>query len=74
MSRAVEVVAYSGYRGEQEPRAVVLDGERRPVREIRRRWRSPDGRYFEVELTGGRRLVLRCAAGDHGWSLADPSA
>ncbi len=72
MSPPIEVVAYSGYRGEQEPRVVVLDGERLAVREIRRRWRSPEGRHFEVEVTGGRRLVLRCGGGDPRWSLSDP--
>ncbi len=69
MSRSIEVVAYAGYRGEQEPRAVVIDGERRRVRDVKRRWRSPDGCYFDVELAGGRRLVLRQDDGDPGWSL-----
>ncbi len=61
MSRSIEVVAYAGYRGEQEPRAVVIDGDRLAVRRVKRRWRAPDGRYFEVEVDDGRRLVLRCA-------------
>lgn len=68
---AVDVIAYSGYRGEQEPRAVVLDGERQPVKEIKRRWRSPDGSYFDVELAGGRRLILRQGGEDLGWSLVE---
>ena len=78
MSRSIEVVAYSGYRGEQEPRAVVIGGERRPVLRIRRRWIAPDGRYFDVEMAGGERLVLRCAppgstgedSEDLAWSIA----
>ncbi len=69
MPNKLSVIAYSGYRGEQEPRAVVIDGERRPVEEIKRRWRSPDGNYFDVELAGGRRLVLRQGGDDRGWSL-----
>ena len=71
----VTVIAYSGYRGEQEPRAVVVAGERLPVREVKRRWRSPEGRYFEVEVAGGRRLVLRYggSSGETGWSLVRDS-
>ncbi len=69
MSSPVEVIAYSGYRGEQEPRAVVIDGQRLEVRQVHRRWRSPDGRYFEVEVAGERRVALRCRAEDGLWSL-----
>ncbi len=69
MNRPIDVVAYSGYRGEQEPRAVFVDGERRAVRQVRRRWRSPNGSYFEVEIDGGRRLVLRYVSGE--WSRCD---
>ncbi len=75
MNRSIDVIAYAGYRGEQEPRAVVIDSECRRVREIRRRWRSPDGCYFEVELVTGERLVLRY--GDNkepGWSFVPQEA
>lgn len=68
MDRTIEVIAYSGYRGDEEPRVVVIDGERRAVLEVRRRWRSPDGRYFDVELDGDRRLTLRHAAAGGVWS------
>ena len=71
MSRdQLEVIAYAGYRGEQEPRAVVIDGERLEIEEIRRRWREPDGRYFEVRLADRRVVALRSGGGDEGWSIA----
>ena len=73
MDRPIEVIAYAGYRGEQEPRAVVLDGRRQPVSEIKRRWRSPDGRYFEIEVAGRRLLLRHVEIGDEpGWSLVLP--
>jgi hypothetical protein len=42
----IEVIAYSGYRGEETPRAIVLHGERIEVTEILRQWieEMPDDR------------------------------
>ena len=65
----LKVTSYSGYRGEQEPRALSLEGECLEVAEILRRWTSPDGRYFEVRTSDGRVILLRSDA-DQGWSLA----
>ena len=73
MSRRLEVIAYAGYRGEQEPRALVLDGERLGVEEVRRRWRQPDGRYFEVRLADGRVFVLHARGGEESWSIVRQS-
>ena len=55
----IEVIAYAGYRGEEEPRAVVLEGRRLAVERIERRWRDPDANRFEVRLENGRRVELR---------------
>ncbi|RMH23334.1 MAG: hypothetical protein D6696_00895 [Acidobacteria bacterium] len=63
----LEVIAYAGQRGDEEPRWVVMAGERRRVAAVRRRWRQPEGDFFDLELEGGGRLVLRCAAGD--WAV-----
>ena len=35
------VIAYSGYQGEQEPRALVVEGERLEVVSIQDRWYDP---------------------------------
>jgi len=34
----IEVIAYSGYRGEETPRAIILHGERIVVIEILKQW------------------------------------
>ena len=34
----IKVIAYSGYRGEETPRAIILQGERIEVVGILRRW------------------------------------
>ena len=69
MSRRSEVVAYAGFRGEQEPRAVVIDGERLEVEKVRRRWREPGGRFFEVRLADRRVIVLRVGGEEESWSI-----
>ncbi len=75
MGRPIEVIAYAGYCGAQEPRAVVIDSERQLVREVKRRWRSPDGCYFEVELASGGRLILRHTESEEpSWSVVPAPA
>ena len=69
MPQRAEVIAYAGYRGEQEPRALVVDGRRLEVAEVRRRWIAPDGRFFEVRLADRRTFVLRLAEEDSSWSI-----
>jgi hypothetical protein len=64
----VEVIAYAGYRGDQEPRAVVLDGRRLRVHRIERRWRDPEADGFQVRLEDGRRLELRRDRDGEWWS------
>lgn len=41
MSSTIKVIAYSGYQGEQEPRALVFDGERLDVLSVADRWYAP---------------------------------
>ena len=55
----LRVIAYCGYRGEQEPRALIVGGERYEVRAIDDRWIEPGARCFRVRTSGGRRLLLR---------------
>jgi len=63
----IEVIAYAGYRGEQEPRTLVVDGERLEVVEIRKRWAAPDGRFFDVRLADRRTFVLRVSGEEESW-------
>jgi ATP adenylyltransferase len=66
--RPLEVVAHAGHRGAQEPRALIVEGVRREVAEVVRRWREPDGDRFVVRTADGAtwRLVHRDA---EGWSF-----
>ena len=55
----IEVIAYSGYRGEEIPRALIFQGERIEVVGILRRWIEEGGedrarkRFFIVKGSDG---------------------
>ncbi len=61
------VIAYSGYQAEQEPRALIVVGERLDVVAIDERWVEPDARYFRVRTRGGRRHLLRYDLSAFAW-------
>ncbi len=72
MPQPVKVLAYSGHRGEEEPRALEIAGVRLGVREILRRWRDPEGRVFEVRDERGERHVLLCRDPELSWWRLPP--
>ena len=67
--RAVEVICYSGYAADEEPRAVVTSGRRLEVAVIERRWREPDARFFAVRTSDGARHVLRQDVTSGAWTM-----
>ncbi len=52
MSDSVQVECYSGYTYAQEPRAFEWRGRRYEVKRIVKRWRTPEGPGFRVEIAG----------------------
>ncbi len=52
MSETVEVECYSGYTYAQEPKVVEWQGQRYEVKRIVKRWRTPQGPGFRVEVAG----------------------
>lgn len=54
----VEVECYAGYRGDEEPRTLIIEGRRLMVQQILRRWRGTAGRYFRVRASDGREYEL----------------
>jgi hypothetical protein len=60
----IEVIAYSGYRGEETPRMILIHGERIEVIEVLKQWieeRSKDRsrkRFFKIKGSdGGLHLI-----------------
>jgi len=62
----IKVIAYSGYRGEESPRALILQGERIEVVGILRRWieegfeESTRKRFFIVKGSDGIVYKIYC--------------
>lgn len=56
MKVSVHVNCYSGYTYAQEPRALEWHGRRYEVKRIVKRWRTPEGPCFRVEVAGGQQL------------------
>ena len=60
----IKVIAYSGYRGEETPRMILLHGERIEVIEILRHWieeRSDDRarkRFYQVKGSDGNLYMI----------------
>lgn len=67
--RAVRVEAYSGYRVNERPMAVITEGRRLVVRRIMARCRTPDGDEFAVELEDGRVCRMTWDACKDRWLL-----
>jgi hypothetical protein len=67
--RAVEVICYSGYAADEEPRAVVTSGRRLEVSIIERRWHEPDARFFVVRTSDGARRVLQQDVTSGAWTM-----
>jgi hypothetical protein len=63
----VEVECHAGYRGEEEPRRLLL-GERTIELTVVDRWLSPEHRYFKARGADGSTYILR-HDGDRGWEL-----
>ena len=65
----VTVEAYAGYKGEETPRAFVLDGVRITVGEIIERWYTETHSYFRVSASDRKRYVLRYHLDEDAWEL-----
>jgi hypothetical protein len=65
----IRVECYSGYRGEEEPRAFWLGERRIEVMELLDRWLSPEHRYFRVKGEDGDTYILRHDEMSGEWTL-----
>jgi hypothetical protein len=66
---AFRVECYNGHRGEESPRAIVIDQRRVEVVEILDRWLAPDHRYFKVKGSDGDVYIVRHDAAADAWEL-----
>jgi hypothetical protein len=71
--KPIEVSACSGYRGEESPRAFILNGKRIEVRKVLEQWVEEDAatrvrrRCFRVKGDDFRTHILHCMESDGVW-------
>lgn len=66
---ALRVECYAGHRGEETPRALIIDERRVDVVEILDRWLAPDHRYFKLKGSDGDVYILRYDSASAAWEL-----
>jgi hypothetical protein len=75
--RRIEVISYSGYKGEERPLAYVSEGEKVEVTEVLRSWVEEEIpsrerlRCFSVKIGNGSIHVLCCNESTMEWSVKE---
>jgi len=69
IEKRVKVETYSGYRADERPVRVTIDGAALEVAEVEDRWYSPGATFFRVLLANGERYVLRRIEAQEVWVL-----
>ena len=65
----IAVECHAGYRGEEDPRTLVLGDRRIAVIDVIDRWHGPDHRYFKVLGDDGARYIVRLDHETGTWEL-----
>jgi hypothetical protein len=65
----IQVECYSGHRGNETPRAVVIGDRRIEVVEVLDRWLAPDHRYFKLKGSDGDLYIVRYTDAADAWEL-----
>jgi hypothetical protein len=67
----IEVVCYSGYKGDERPIRFRLGGQDHMVEELLDQWYGPEDLYFRVRADDGATYILRrsSASPEGEWSL-----
>ncbi len=69
VEKRVQVETYSGYKADERPVRITIDGAAREVAEVEDRWYSPGATFFRVRLADGERYVLRRIEAQEVWTI-----
>ena len=69
MMEKLLVEAYSGYKGEETPRAFTFGGARYVIRKVIERWYTEDHSFFRVQADDNHCYVLRYDLESCVWEL-----
>ena len=67
--KIVRVECYTGYKADERPARVLLDGQMVEIAVIEDRWYSPGSTYFRILLSNGERYVLRRQEAQDVWTI-----
>jgi len=67
--KLVRVESYAGYKADERPLRMLLDGQMIDVAAVEDRWYSPGSTYFRVLLANGERYVLRRQEAQDVWTI-----
>lgn len=67
--KIVRVECYAGYKADERPARVLLDGQMVQIALVEDRWYSPGSTYFRIQLDNGERYVLRRQEAQDIWTL-----
>ena len=65
----IRVECYSGYRGEETPRRLIIGEQVIGVVKVLDQWLAPDHRYFKVEGDNGSIYIVRHDMTSLQWEL-----
>ena len=65
----IRVECYSGYKGEETPRRLIIGELVIGVAKVLDRWLAPDHRYFKVEGDDGSMYIVRHDMTSLEWEL-----
>jgi hypothetical protein len=67
--KIIRVECYAGYKADERPVRVLLDGQMVDIAAVEDRWYSPGSTYFRVLLGNGERYVLRREDAQEVWTI-----
>ncbi len=68
-AKIVRVECYAGYKVDERPVRVLLNGQMVGVAQVEDRWYSPGTTYFRVLLNNGERYVLCRQEAQNVWTI-----
>jgi hypothetical protein len=67
--KVIQVECYAGYKADERPVRVLLDGHMVDVAAVEDRWYSPGSTYFRILLSNDERYVLRRQEAQDVWTI-----
>jgi hypothetical protein len=67
--KTIRVESYAGYKADERPKRMLLDGQMVDITAVEDTWYSPGSTYFRVLLCTGERYVLRRQQAQGLWTI-----